>query len=687
MGRKMADSKTLMRLTTSLGGDNLRFRSLHAREELARLYAFDIQALARKPDIVTADLLGKPACVTLKLPDDSDRHFHGLVCAMGIANELEDGVEYRMVLRPWLWLLTRRSDSRVFQNMTAVDIAKEVFKPFGSDYQFELSGTLPTYAYCVQYRETDFNFISRLFEREGLYYYFKHEAGKHTLVVVNAVSAHAECSGQHEFRFRSSSDRGLDEEAITQWHSRREIQSGKWTLNDFNFEAPKTSLLQSASSEVPKAPRQLEIYDYPGDYSDARGGARYAKLRTEETDARSALIEGAGSLRTIACGYRFKLLDHPDKNENGAHLVLATEIEMGLSGYESGAGEDYFRSRFTAASCSRPFRPERITPKPVVGGPHTATVVGPSGEEIHVDKFGRVKVQFHWDRLGKRDAESSCYVRVSQGAAGSGWGMVWLPRIGHEVVVDFLEGDPDQPLITGRVFNADNLPPYVLPDHKTVSTIKSRSSKNGRAADFNEIRFEDEKGSEYLMLKASKDKFEFVTNTSSTEIGKDEHHLVKGERREKISGNAELTVEKDVIQKVGGKLGIEIAKGVMLKSGGVYALKAATDIAAESGTGYSTKAGTDMHAKAGMNISIDAGMNLHIKGGMNVVIEAGITMTLKGGAGSVVIGPDGVSITGPLVKINSGGAPGAGQGASPVKPESPDAAKAPTPPKDPLAHR
>ncbi len=690
----MPDSP-LMRLTTTLGDDKLRFRSMKAREELARLYEFDVQALADDADIVLVDLLGKPACVTLELPgkkrqDKLERHFHGLVCAMGVADELEDGAEYRLVLRPWLWLLTRRKDSRVFQDKSVVEIAKEVFEGYPvNDHEFALSaeGELPKYDYCVQYRETDFDFVSRLFEREGLYYYFKHETGKHILVVVDRQSKHADCPGGHEFRWRSSTDLPLDEEPITQWHSRRELQAGKWTLNEFNFRDLKAPLLKSAKSEVRNADEKLEIYDYPGEYRGGGAGDRYARLRREETDARHALVEGAGSLRTMACGYKFTLLDHPDGSENVAHLVLATEIEMGSSGYEAGAGEDYFRCRFSAIPADVQFRPERITPKAVVPGPQTATVVGPEGEEIHVDEFGRVQLLFHWDRQGKRGENSSCYVRVSQGSAGNGWGMVWLPRIGQEVVVDFLEGNPDRPLVTGRVYNAENMPPYTLPDHKTVSTVKSRSSKKGGVEEFNEIRFEDEKGKEYLLIQAQKNKRETVKHTSWTRIGKDEHRTVEGDRLEDVGGSYDLNVGKDVRQQVGGALSLDVGKDMRLQSGGIYALSAARDITSESGTAYSIEAGSDMHVKVGNNLGVDAGMNVHIKGGMNIVIEAGMTVTLKAGPSSVVLGPDGVSVTGPLVKINSGGAPGAGGGARPVAPDSPEEPEDAGPPKDPLTHR
>jgi type VI secretion system secreted protein VgrG len=306
--------------------------------------------------------------------------------------------------------------------------------------------------------------------------------------------------------------------------------------------------------------------------------------------------------------------------------------------------------------------------------------------DIIPDKYGRVNVQFHWDRLGKKDGQSSCWVRVASPSAGNGWGMISLPRLGQEVVVDFLEGDPDQPLITGRVHNAEQLPPYALPDNATVSTLKSRS-KQGQADEFNELRFEDKAGSEYVLLHAQKDRLEFVEETLKSEIGKDEHRTVKNDRKEKVEGEYHLSVVKDAKQKFDGKLNIASAQDMLLKSDGLFSLKTAQDITGQSGAAISFKASTDLHLKMGSNIGADAGQNVHIKGGMNVVIEAGMQISIKAGGSSIVLGPDGVSITGAMVKINSGGSPGSGSGASPVAPTDPAKPDDPEVPEDPLTHR
>ena len=311
---------------------------------------------------------------------------------------------------------------------------------------------------------------------------------------------------------------------------------------------------------------------------------------------------------------------------------------------------------------------------------------GATDPQIATDEYGRVKVQFHWDRLGKKDTESSCWIRVASPLAGDGFGMISLPRPGQEVVVDFLEGDPDQPLITGRVHNAEQLPPYALPDNASVSTAKSRSIGGGKD-DFNELRFEDKAGSEYLLIHAQKDRLEFVEDTRRSLILKDEHLSVVGDRKEKIEGEHHLSVSKDVKHKLDGKFSLAAAKDLLLKAGGLFSLKTAKDITAESGAAISFKSATDLHLKIGSNIGAEGGQNVHIKAGMNVVVEGGTQISIKAGGSSIVLGPDGVSITGAMVKINSGGSPGSGNGASPVKPTDPDAPDDPVRPEDPLSHR
>ncbi|MES2090018.1 MAG: type VI secretion system tip protein VgrG [Pseudomonadota bacterium] len=658
---------SFLRIDTPLGSD-LHVARMSAQEEMGRLFEINVDVLSEDAAIDPYDLLGKPVCVNMEVEGDSVRHFHGNVCRitqLGAAGRFN---QYRLVLRPDLWLLTRRSDIRIFQEMSAPDIIKKVFDAHGMLAKFSLQGIYSNREYCVQYRETDFNFVSRLMEQEGIYYYFEHVADKHTMVLVDKVSAHEPCPGSSTFKFRESVAGNIDLEAISHWHFSREIQSGKVTLRDFDFKKPALNLTSENEASGAHAQPKLEIYDYPGEYLTPGDGRTHAKTRLDEIQSHHALAGGDTNVRHLATGYLFTLADHPRDDQNIEYLIISSDIHAQAEIPEAGADgvEPSYSCQFSALSTREVFRPLRTTPCPTVAGPQTAIVVGPSGSEIHTDEHGRVKVQFHWDRLGKKDEKSSCWIRVSHPWAGEGFGMIAIPRIGQEVVVDFLEGNPDQPLITGRVYHGTNVPPYALPANATVSTMKSQSSPGGDASNFNELRFEDKKGSEYIFLHAEKDFDRIVKNDSFHSVGHDEHVTITNDLKEKVGNDQHLEVGKDLKQKVGGDMHLETATDLMIKSGGQYSLKAAKDVAGEAGTGVSLKAGTDVH----------------IKGGVNVTIEAGVTLTLKAGGSTIVLGPSGVSIVGTLVNINSGGG---GSGAQPVAPAAPGAPTEPTAPTDPLA--
>jgi type VI secretion system secreted protein VgrG len=673
----------------------LKFLGLEGTEEISRLFDYSLVALAKPTDaVVFADLLGKPAQVTVAPPGGAKRYYHGLISACSFEGSSGSNVSYRFSVKPWLWLLARGTNVRIFQKITVPDILKKVFNEYGGQVEFNLTGSFRKREYCVQYRESDFNFVSRLMEEEGIFYFFKHAAGKHTLVVGNAPSVFVALQGLPKLPFR---DTAGAESAVRRWRWSEQIQTTKFTVRDHSFLAPAQTYEKSSTVTRSHAMSSLAAYDYPAGlppYPDESAvgplgseAEAIAKMRIEELQSRYALADGESNSTNVCCGARLKLDDHPVGAQNVEHVVLSTRISMRMSGWEAGASADtQHQCTFTAFAASVPFRPARITPKPIVAGPQTATVVGPAGEDIFVDKYGRVKVQFHWDREGKKDAASSCFIRVAQPSAGKGFGMVFLPRIGQEVVVDFLEGDPDQPLITGRVYNADQMPPYALPKEKTVSTIRSRSSGQGAAvADHNELRFDDLKGSEYLLMHAQKNQLAFVKETTKSLVGKDEHHTVKNDRKEKVEGESHLTVTKDLKQKIDGKHNTTVKGDILVKSDGLYSLKTAQDITAQSGAAISMKSTGDLHLKIGANIGAVAAQNVHIKGGMNIVIEGGMQISIKAGGASVVLGPDGVSITGTMVKINSGGSPGSGGGASPVAPTDPQAPTAPDLPEDPLA--
>jgi type VI secretion system secreted protein VgrG len=670
-----------MKLKTVLG-DALKFRSLAATEELGRLYDFSVLALSDAGNEVdTAALLGTDAVVTVTLGDDSKRHFHGIVTRAGLESASGKKIGWRLQLRPWLWKLTRRADSRIFQNMTVEAILKQVFQHYpGGDVVFELQGSYTPRLYCVQYRETDFNFASRLMEEEGIYYFHRHTENKHTLVICDAMTSHADWPGYSTLKFRESQDQLVELEAITDWRHTHELTPGKVTLNEYDFLKPATPLKVDHSSVHKSAPAALEQYDYPGLYTEKSRGANLARVRQQELDARVLRISGfTSTIGAVATGYRFTLEDHPLKKENTDHVVIATRIDAQYAGYESGQGEMQFSCRFQAMRYAHIFRPERSTPRPVIAGPQTAVVVGPAGEEIFTDSHGRVKVQFHWDREGKKDDQSSCWLRVSSAWAGKAWGAISLPRIGQEVVVDFLEGDPDQPLVTGRVYNAVNVPPYALPDNKTVSTIKSQSSIGGTTANANEFRFQDKKGKEHIWLQAERHLRTLVKDSAWTEIKKNKHHIVGGGLTESVGGDHQWTVkgtvrgktEGDQFHETGGSLWLQSAD-YMIRTG---------DVMWKSGDSKFDM--QNLELKCGMAAKIKAGMKLSLKATM-IAIEADVQLSLKVGGNFVDISPAGVSINGTLVLINSGGAAGSADAAGAVAIGSLPAPELPGAPRDPL---
>jgi type VI secretion system secreted protein VgrG len=669
--------------------DSLTFRSMVAQEEVSRLFEIQVVAEAEANDVAADDLLGTLAAVSVQVSDGDKRWFNGVVASFGIAGMHSGGFTYHLTLRPWLWLATRAANVRIFQAKTAPEIIKEVLGAYTGTVVDELNGSYVARDYCVQYRETDFNFVSRLMEEEGIFYFFKHSQSQHQLVLADAASSHQPFEGFATIEYDEEVDQSAARPGLRQWRMQHEIQPGKITLRDYNFETPGSDLTATASSSGRNhAEAAREVYDYPGLYSVAGDGTTRAGVRLGEAESRFARFSGEGNTPGLVAGAKFTLADHPRLDQNIDYVVLATHTVVELAPYKTGTeATTRVTCRVQAQKYAEPFRPDRSTRKPAVAGPQTAVVVGDGDAgDIFTDEHARVKVQFHWDRIGAKNAESSCWVRVATPWAGNGWGMLSLPRLGQEVVVDFLEGDPDQPLITGRVYNAEQKPPYVLPDNATVSTIKSRS-KQGGTADFNELRFEDKAGDEYVLLHAQKDRLEFVENTLKSEIKAEEHRTVKKDRKEKVEGEYHLTVVKGVKQKLQDKLSLDVTGNILIKGGGIYSLKTAEDITAQSGAAISMKSTGDLHLKIGANIGADAAQNVHIKGGMNIVIEGGVQVSIKAGGSSIVLGPDGVSITGAMVKVNSGGSPGSGSGASPVAPTDPEAATDPEVPEDPLEHR
>jgi type VI secretion system secreted protein VgrG len=513
-------------------------------DELGRPFNIELEMLSEKGDVTADKLLGTSLTTTITKPDGGKRHFNGLISRFAYAGRRGRYHVYVVTLRPWLWFLTRTSDCRIFQQMTVPDILEDVFRKKNgfTDFRRSLSGTYRKWEYCVQYRETDFEFVSRLMEQEGIYFFFEHVQGKHTLVMADAPSAHSAMPGGAELPYRGGGDGRVGQDHIQQWLRRHEVQSGAYVLQDYDFTKPNASLEARSRASRSHAHANLEQYDYPGEYTETADGTNYAKARLDELQALHHRAEGFGVSHDLAVGTKFKLVDFPRDAENGEYLCVKAHLDVESGEIENFAAdaENKFDARFEAIEAKQHFRTLRTTRKPVIPGPQTAVVVGKEGEEIWTDQYGRVKVQFFWDREGKKDEKSSCWVRVAQVWAGKNWGAMHVPRIGQEVIVEFLEGDPDRPIITGRVYNNDQTVPYTLPENATQSGLKSRSSKEGTKDTFNELRFEDKKGEEQVYFHAEKNFDRVVENNDTTKVGFEKKD--KGNQTIEIFNNQKLVV-------------------------------------------------------------------------------------------------------------------------------------------------
>ena len=473
----------LIAIKTPLGPDVLGLRAFSLQDQMSRLFRIEADLSSEDGKVDFDAVLGHEVTIRLNIGQNQKRFFHGFVSRFVQVPNEGRYAHYRATIVPWLWLLTRTSDCRIFQNKSTPDIIEDVFKRHGfSDYQLKLSANHPTWEYCVQYRETDFNFVSRLMEQAGIYYYFEHEDGKHTLVMADSTSAHDVYPGYAEMPFQELRKGTAEREAITDWVMEKDLQPVATALQDFDFKKPKTSLLVASNVTRQYGKAEYEIYDYPGEYLEHDDGQRLADVRLEELQTQYETLRGQGTVRGVAAGHTFKLKNHPQTHQNQNREYLLTGVSLHADAGEfattPGAGaSEYFSCSFTCIDKSQQYRAARLTPKPIIQGVQTAIVTGPKGQEIYVDKYGRVKVQFHWDRYGKRDENSSCWIRVSQSWTGKGWGHIANPHIGQEVIVSFLEGDPDRPIIVGRVYNEDNMPPYPLPDAAAVIGMKSQSTK------------------------------------------------------------------------------------------------------------------------------------------------------------------------------------------------------------------
>ena len=478
-------------LSSPLPDADLLFESMSLTAGLSVLGEAELGLMSPRHDLSPEDLLGKPVSVKIALRDGEIRHVNGYVTRFATAPSRGRHHGYQATVRPWLWFLTRTSDCRIFQELSVPDIVKQVFEDHSvANFEFKLFRSYRRWVYCVQYRESDFNFVARLLEHEGIYWYFEHTEGEHKLVLVDSQSAHDAAPGYESLPyFENARSAPPDSEYVSQWDFARAVKTGKVVLTSYDFERPSTDLAVDKARSRSYDLSDQEMFDFQGDYLQTADGTQLAEDRLDEAQSRFQLLQAASNAQGVQVGRLLRLEQHPRDDQNAEYLVTSIKLLAQVATQESGVGGGSFQCGFSAIPSSQQYRPRRRTPKPFMQGPQSAVVTGPAGEEIHTDKYGRVKVQFHWDRYGQNDDKSSCWLRVSHPWAGKNFGAIHIPRIGQEVIVDFLEGDPDQPLVTGRVYNAEQMPPWDLPANATQTGILTRSSTGGGYANANAIRF------------------------------------------------------------------------------------------------------------------------------------------------------------------------------------------------------
>ncbi len=713
----------ILSVSTPLGEDVLLLRSMSGSERLGAPFEYELELASPNIDISPDDLLGKPSTVSLQLPDGSKRYFNGYMSRFSQVGF--DGADalYRARLSPWVWFLSRTADCRIFQDQTVPDIVKGIFREHGfTDFEERLTGDYRTWGYCVQYRETDLNFVNRLLEQEGIYYFFEHQEDKHLLILADSYSAHSLVPGYEEVPYHPPDDTAaVGQEHIYDWTVAQQVSSGAFANTAFDFTAPRKDLLATRSGPKNHELADYELFDYAGDYTQGSEGTEYARIRLEEAQAGHELAEAQSNARGLGVGALFKMAEYRREDQNREYLVASAQYHLRSDLFGSGAnslGGPPCQCNLSVIDSQVPYRPPRITPKPIVQGPQTAVVTGKSGEEIWTDKYGRVKVQFHWDRYGKRDENSSCWVRVSHPWAGKGWGAVAIPRIGQEVVVSFLEGDPDRPLITGRVYNGDCMPPYGLPGSAVISGLKSNSTKGGGG--YNEYVMDDTKGNELIREHGQYDKDStiendlrervlnnrsrdvavdetiFIGNNQSQTIGVDQTENIGSNQAYSIGANQTgtvganrsvtigandtesvaanqavnvgasktetiaivyaLTVGAAMNQAVGAALAQEVGGAKIVSVGAVSSENIGASKSVNAGASISEQAGSNFSAQAGGTMSLKSGDDLSAVSGAKALVSAASELVLKCGSSEIVMKSGGdITIKGSSITIKASG--------------------------------
>lgn len=674
--RQFTQINRRLKLQTAAGQDKLQLIGFSGLEEMSRPFRFSLDLVSNQHNIKPADIVGTRMSFAIVMPDaaETERWFDGFVSRFSYCgtDDRANASQYQAEVVPWIWFMGRTSDCRIFQNRSIVEIVREVLGdcPHCNFDDTTLdTGSYPKLEYCVQYRETDLAFVSRLLERAGIFYFFRHRNGEHKLVLGDSKSAYVECL-EKDVTLYSSIGEAQDRDMLISWRRQAEFRSGAIASTDYNFKTPTTNLRTAASTAMPHTgTHEYELFEYPGNYPNTADGDQMVNVRIEEQESLHDVVNGTSRCCTFHAGGHFTVSHHYNEAESGrAWTLIGVKHEASLAGsyvsttngnghVNTDAADVSYSNDFVCIPAETIFRPAQLTPRPVVGGLQTAIVVGERGQDIQVDDFGRIRLQFFWDRRGNKRADASRWVRVAQSWAGPGYGTWFLPRVGNEVVVAYEDGDPDRPLVVGSVYHNDNKIPFLQPGNKTQSGIKSRSTQDGSSSNFNEIRFEDKKGSEELYVQAEKDKKVLVKNNNSEtiqncetlsvsvnrtkSIGKNETTSVGVDRTETVGSNETISIGANRTEKVGANETITIAAN---RTENVGANEAVTIGANKTETVGGMRALTISLADAesiglAKALSIGAAYQVSVGGLMNETVGA-LKMVQVGGNSSEVVGGD-----------------------------------------------
>lgn len=630
---------------TVLSAEQLKFRAMRGHEGLSQLFEFEVDMVSTSFNLDLKKLLG--TSLTLELTDGgAPRFLNGTVVRfelVGRANETGRHYVYRALVQPWLWFLTRTTDCRIFQSKSVPEVLDEVLGKYGFEFEKRLTGSYRPWEYCVQYQESDFAFVSRLMEHEGIAYHFEHTNNSHLLVLADDTGGYGKLPGFATIAYRPR-DRVLHamEPCIDQWRISEQITSGRVMLDDFDFKKSRASLQSVRQDPKGHDHSSYEVYEWLGGYSEHQQGDTYAKIRLQELQCAHELAAGHTNVVGMAPGYLFEMTHCPRESDNREYLVTETRYDLQEPEYSTGGStESVCQFDFTVLPSNVPCRPARKTPKPRTNGPQTATVVGP--EEIWTDRFGRVKLQFRWDRYGQSDENSSCWVRVSSNWAGANYGTMHMPRVGQEVIVDFIGGEPDRPIITGRVYNSDQMPPWELPANATASGILTRSSTGGAANQANMLRFEDRTGAEQILLHAERN--------LDVEVEADETHTTDGTRTTVVGGHESSTY------KSGETRDITAGAKETITGGDTRDVTGGFSETVKGGVRQTISGGKKRTLGGGLNDTITGGVKLAITGGFHGTIDGQEIRFVSGGRNDtintsntvLVDGPSNTTVTGPTV--------------------------------------